>query len=215
MPYPIGRGVRVEVENALAAAKTVNAVTLADPGVATTTVAHAMTDGTVGFFSGVSGMVNLEQQAVRISSASASVFTLLRLKTTLFPAFTGTCSFTPISTWFTIGAANAYQVGGGEPTEIDQTVLLDDIAQITPGILAAQTVSITGFSEFQSAGMIKIVQAALDSTYLTFRITLKDGQQRVMRGIPSLPGEDMSVGASGTGQFTIKVTGRVLYLPAI
>jgi hypothetical protein len=215
MPYPIGRGVKLEVENALTAAKTVSAVTLADPGVATTSTSHSMTDGTVGFFSGVSGMVNLEGQAVRISSASAAVFTLLRVKTTAFPAFSGTCSFTPVNTWYTIGAANAYQIAGGEPTEIDQTVLLDEIAQVTPGLLAAQTVSITGFSDFESAGMIKIVQAALDSAALTFRVTLKDGKQRVFRGIPSLPGEDMSVGASGTGQFTINVTGRVLYLPVV
>jgi hypothetical protein len=215
MPYPIGRGVKLEVENALTAAKTVNAVTLADPGVATTSTSHSMTDGTVGFFSGVSGMVNLEGQAVRISSASAAVFTLLKYKTSTFPAFSGTCSFTPINTWHTIGAANAYQIGGGEPSEIDQTVLLDDIAQVTPGILGAQSVSITAFTDFESAGMIKIAQAALDSAALTFRVTLKDGKQRVFRGVPSLPSEDMSVGASGTGTFSIKVAGRVLFLPSI
>lgn len=215
MPYPIGRGVKLEVENALTTAKTVSAVTLADPGVATASATHSMTDGTVGYFTGVSGMVNLEGQAVRISSASAAVFTLLKFKTSTFPAFTGTCSFTPINTWHTIGAANAYQIAGGEAPQIDESVLLDEIAQNTPGLLPAQTVSITGFSNFESAGMIKIVQAALDSTALTFRVTLKDGQQRVFRGVPSLPGEDMSVGASATGQFTVLVKGRVLYLPVI
>jgi tRNA(Leu) C34 or U34 (ribose-2'-O)-methylase TrmL len=71
--YPIARGVRLEVENALAAAKTVSAVTAANPAAVTST-SHAMTAGTIGFFSGVSGMVMLEGQAASVQGVSTNAF---------------------------------------------------------------------------------------------------------------------------------------------
>jgi hypothetical protein len=75
-------------------------------------------------------------------------------------------------------------------------------------------VTISGFSAAQSAAMLRVTQSAFDQTPLTFRVTLKDGQRRVFRGIPALPNEDASVGQSLTGQFSVRVIGRVLFLAA-
>ena len=55
--------------------------------------------------------------------------------------------------------------------------------------------------------------AALSQAYLVFRITLADGAQRVFRGQPSLPGENVGQGALGTGSFDVTVKGQVLRLP--
>jgi hypothetical protein len=214
MAYPLGRGVRLEVQNVVGTAKTISAITLASPGVATST-AHGLTAGTVGFISGISGMVQLEGQAIRVTAPSTNDFTLQKVKTTDYAAMTGTCSFFPITSWNTIGSATSVQVGGGDSADVDQTTLIDDLTQLSAGLLAAQTVSVSQFSNFESAAMLKVAEAALDQTDLVFRLTLKDGQQRVWRGTPSLPGEDMSVGATGTGQFSIKVVGRVIFLPAV
>jgi hypothetical protein len=212
MPYPIGRGVRVEVEATTASTKSVTAVTQATVGVATS-ASHAMTDGTIGYFTGVAGMVQLEGQAISVDSPAANTINLEGLNTTSFPAFTGSATFTPIATWSTVGNASGYQIGGGDAADGDQTCLIDDIQQLTPGLLNAQTVTISGFSSAQSAAMQRVMQAAFDQVALTFRITLKDGQRRVFRGIPALMNEDGQVGQSLTGQFSVRITGRVLFLP--
>jgi len=210
--YPIARGVRLEVENALAAAKTVSAVTAANPAAVTST-SHGLTAGTIGYFSGVSGMVMLEGQAASVQGVSTNAFNAEGLSTASSPAFSGTCSFTPVSSWHTLGHATQYSIGGGDANDVDQTTLIDDIQQLTPGLLSAQTVQITGLSAAQTAGMIKCAQAAFDQTALVFRITLKDGQRRVFRAIPALPNEDGSVGQSISGAFSLRVIGRVLLLP--
>lgn len=211
--FPIGRGVRVEVEATLSTTRTVTAVTQATVGVATAT-AHTLTDGQIAYFTGVSGMVQLDGQAISVNAPTSNTIDLEGLNTTAFPAFTGSATLTPIATWSTIGNASGYNIGGGDAADVDQTCLIDDIQQLTPGLLNAQTVTISGFSQAQSAGMQRVLQAAIDQTPLTFRITLKDGQRRVFRAIPSLMNEDGQVGQSLTGQFTARVVGRVLFLPA-
>lgn len=210
MTAVIGRGVRVEVAASYSVAKVVSAITLANPGVVTS-AAHSMTDGTVGYLSGISGMVQLEGMACRVNAPAANTFELESLDTTALSAFTGTCSFTPVATWATLGIATGYNVGGGEAEKLDNTTLLDDIKQELNGLLASQSVSINVNAEtFNSAAMALVEAAARNATSIVFRITLKDGSVRVFRGEPSLPGEDVQKGAIGTGSFSVTVKGFVI-----
>lgn len=204
----VGRGVRVEIGKTEGAAKTVSGVTQAKPGVAAST-AHGLLAKSIGYFTGVSGMVQLEGQAARLSVASADNFTLESINTTNFPAFTGG-SFVPVTAWATLSRASSYSIGGGAADTQDDTVLLDDIKQLVNGLLAAQTVTFNVKSEtLNSEAAALIEDAARNSAYLVFRITLKDGNVRVFRGQPSLPGEDVQSNALGTGSFTVTVKGFV------
>lgn len=210
MTAVVGRGVKVEIAATYSAAKTVSAITNASPGVATST-AHGLTDATVGYLSGITGMVQIEGMAVRVNNPLANTFELESLNTTSFSTFTGTCSFTPVATWSTIGIATSYSVGGGEAEKLDNTTLLDDVKQLINGLLAAQTVSINVNAEtFNSAAMQLVEDAARASSDVVFRITLKDGSVRVFRGQPSLAGEDVQRGAIGTGTFSVTVKGFVI-----
>jgi hypothetical protein len=214
MTAVVGRGVRIEVADTFAAAKTISAITLANPGVATST-AHGLADASVGYLSGITGMVQLEGMAIRVNNPLTNTFELEAVDTTLFPAFSGTCQFTPVSTWQTVGIATGYGIGGGEADKLDNTTLLDDIKQELNGYLAAQSVSINVNAEtFNSASMTKIEGAARTNTALLFRVTLKDGSVRVFRGEPSLPGEDVQRGQIGTGAFSVTVKGFVVKTPA-
>lgn len=214
MTAVIGRGVRVEVAATYAAAKTVTAITQASPGVATS-AAHGLTDGTVGYLSGISGMVQLEGMAVRVDAPATNTINLESLDTSAFSAFSGTCSLTPVATWQTLGIATSYSIGGGEAEKLDNTTLLDDVKQELNGQLASQSVSINVNAEtFNSAAMALIEAAARAANSLVFRITLKDGSVRVFRGEPSLPGEDVQKGAIGTGSFSVSVKGFVIKTPA-
>ena len=191
MTAVIGRGVKVEIAATYADAKTVSAITQASPGVATST-AHGLTDATVGYLSGITGMVQLEGMAVRVNNPLTNTFELETLNTASLSAFTGTCNFTPVATWSTIGIATSYAIGGGEAEKLDNTTLLDDIKQQINGLLAAQSVSINVNAEtFNSAAMQLVEDAARNASDVVFRITLKDGSVRVFRGQPSLAGEDV------------------------
>jgi len=211
----IGRNVRIEISKTDAAAKVVSAVTAANPGVATST-GHLMSDGAVGYFSGVEGMVQLEGQAARANAPDANTFALEGINTTSYPAFTGNADFIPVSVWSTLSRAASYNIGGGDADKIDTTVLLDVIKQEANGLLAAQTVGIDlklETTDDEALGLIRA--AALSQAYLVFRITLSDGAQRIFRGQPSLPGENVGQGALGTGSFNVTVKGSVLFLPAV
>lgn len=207
----IGRNVRVEVSKTETAAKTVSAVTQASPGVATST-AHGLTDGSVGYFNAVTGMVNLEGQAARVDAPVSNTFSLEGINTTNYPVFTAG-TFVPVSVWSTLSRAAAYDIGGGDADQIDTTVLLDVIKQNANGLLAAQTVKFDLKLDTTDEEALQLVRAAaLSQAYQVYRITLSDGSQRVFRGQPSLPGENVGQGALGTGSFSVTVKGSVLFL---
>lgn len=207
----IGRNVRIEVSKTETTAKTVSAITQASPGVATST-SHGLADGSVGYFNAVTGMVNLEGQAARVDAPVTNTFNLEGINTTNYPAFTAG-TFVPVSVWSTLSRAAAYDIGGGGADPIDTTVLLDTIRQNANGLLDAQTVKIDLKLDTTDEEALTLVRAAaLSQAYLVYRITLSDGSQRIFRGQPSLPGENVGQGALGTGSFSVTVKGAVLFL---
>lgn len=208
-----GRNVRLEVAATYAAAKTVSAITKASPGVATST-AHALADGTIGYFTGLSGMTELEDQVASVDTPVSNAFNIEGLDTTNFGTFASTCLFTPVATWATLSEATKYSLGGGDADQLDKTTLLDTSKKIEFGLNAAETVSIEQFSNPSAAAAILLEAAARAGTDVVFRITLNNGERRVFRGQPSLPGEEMGVNALATGSFSVAIKGRIMKLPA-
>jgi hypothetical protein len=208
-----GRNVRVEIAATYSAAKSVTGITKASPGVATS-AAHSMAEGAIGYFSGITGMTELEGQAASVDTTATNSFNLEGLDSTLFGTMTGTCSFTPVATWATLSVATSYQISGGDIDQLDTTTLLDTIKQQDVGMLAAQTVSFDAFSDPQLAAMALTEAAAMTGGFIVVRITFPNGERRVFRGQPSLPGESVAVSAMATGSFSVTVKGRVLKLAA-
>lgn len=207
----IGRGVRVEIGSTEGTAVSVSAVTLANPGVATST-SHGLATKSVGYFkdSGTgaltTGMTQLTGQAVRLGAVATNTFALEDIETTNYTAWSGTADFVPITAWSTVTPVASYSIGGGEADPLDTTVLLDDIRQLENGLLAAQVVTLGLKPETVSGtAMAAIRRAARNNSALVWRITLKTGDVRVFRGTPSLPGEDVQQGQVGTGQITVTV----------
>lgn len=210
----VGRNVRIEVSKTEGTAKVVSAVTVAKPPVATST-AHGLANGAVGYFTDVTGMVNIDGQAARASSVDTNTFTLAGLDASQYPAFTGG-DFVPITAWSTLARASGYSIGGGDAARQDDTCLLDSITQEINGLLASESITLNLKKQTIDEEALELVRtAARTQGYLVFRITLADGAQRVFRGQPSMPGEDVQVGAIGTGSFGVTVKGQVVYLPAV
>jgi hypothetical protein len=208
-----GRNVRVEIAATYSTAKSVTGITKANPGVATS-AAHALAEGAIGYFSGITGMTELEGQAGSVDATATNTFNVEGVDTTLFGTMTGTCSFTPVATWVTLSTATSYQISGGDIDQLDTTTLLDTIKQQDVGMLAAQTVSFDAFSDPQLAAMALAEAAAMTGGYIVMRISFPNGERRVFRGQPSLPGESVAVSAMATGSFSVTVKGRVLKLAA-
>lgn len=212
-----GRNVRVEVGYTEGTPKIVTAVSIADPAVAVS-ASHGLAVGSVGYFDDVVNMDPLDGQAVRVAdvgSPSVDNFGLETLDSTDWPAFTSG-NFVPITAWATLSQSTQYQLGGGAPRTEDVGTLLDTTEKLETIKLAAETVTIDirSLTEDNQA-LAKVRQVARRAERLVFRITLADGAQRIFRGQPSIPGESLTQGATGTGQLSVTVRGQILYLTSL
>lgn len=212
MSVPKGRKTRVEIATVLGSAIAISAITNANPAVLTST-GHGLLNGSIGYISAVSGMEQLFGQGISVDAPTANTFAAEGVDTTSYGAFVS-ASFRPVSTFLTLSKSTSYTIGGGAGSEIDTTTLLDEFDQTEAGNLAAQTVQISGFSDFQLPAMQALRIAAINQTLTVFRLTLENGERRVFCGVPTLPGESMSVKQLATGDFTINVKGQVLFLGA-
>jgi hypothetical protein len=208
-----GRGVRVEIAATYGTAKVVTAVTQAATGVATST-AHGMANDTVGYWSGVSGMAQLEGQATRVKNTATNNFDLQGLNTTNYSAYTAG-TFTPVATWATMSEATSYDIGGGAADKLDATRLLDITKQEEQGLLPVSNVTLTVLAQDTPSAAMQLLESAVQTQgAVVVRITLPTGAVRVFRAEPSLPGENVQQGQLGTGTLDMAVKGFVLKLAA-
>ena len=218
-----GSGVKIEIGLTEGASKTVTAVNLSNPGIAHSTV-HGLAVGSAGYFTAVTGMDPLDGQASYVGSGgspSADEFSLVDIDTTNFPAFTAG-NFVPVTAWSTLAQSTQYQLGGGSPKTEDVGTLIDTREKLLLIKNAAETVTIDLRAlKDDNQAMAKIRAVARGLGYLVFRITHTPdgsettGAQRIFRGQPSIPGESLAQGATGTGQMTVTVRGQVCYIPAV
>ena len=218
----IGSGVKVEIGLTEGAAKTVLSVTRTNPGIATST-AHGLAFGSAGYFDNVVGMDPLDGQAARVTdtgSPSADTIGLEDINTTNFPDFTSG-QFVPVTAWATLSQATQFQLGGGAPKTEDIGTLIDTTEKLLTTRNAAETVTIDIRSlKEDNTALAKVRQVARALGFLVFRITIPPsgtdtvGAQRLFRGQPSIPGESVAQGGTGTGQLTVTIRGQICYLQA-
>ena len=208
-----GRNVKIEVALTYATAKTVTAVSKATQGVATST-AHALVDGTIGYFDAVSGMTELDGMAQSVTAKTTDGFTLEKLDTTSYSTY-GTGSFVPVATWGTLGTVTSFELSGGEATKLDTTTLLDVVKQEENGMLSAQSVAFGSLVPSSTHTAFDAVDAAaVSGAYMVFRATFPNGYRVIFRGQPSLPSLSSQMDANVTTGFNSTVKGRALRLPA-
>lgn len=212
MTIPKGRNCRVEIAATYGTAKTVTAVTKAQPPVVTSAT-HGLTEGTIGYFETAEGMDEILGQAVSVDATAANTFNAEGLDSTSYGTFTAG-TVVPVASWLTLSSATSYEIPEGSSEDLNRTTLLDRKTQEEAGLLAAQKVQLSKFSDMQLPALALVRAAARNSGYITVRITLSNGERRVFRGQPGLPGESLSVGALATSGFGIKVIGEILFLGA-
>lgn len=209
MTYAIGRGVRVDIGITEGSAKTVTAITQADPPVISST-AHGLAAKSLGYMATAPGMEQIEGQSLRFSAVATDSLTVEDIDSTNFGALSANGSLIPISAWATLVSSTGVNKAGGDSNPLELTVLLDDEQQFEAGMLAAETVTFTGRMEtISGTAMAKLREVARAGGFLVFRVTLKDGNVRHFRGQPAIPSEQLDVGAVGSYSFTVQVKRRV------
>jgi len=206
--------VRVEVAITFGSSKAVSEVTNANPAVATST-AHGLAAGSVGYFSAAAGMESELQDgmAVSVKGPDTNTFQLEGIDASNWGNFTSG-TFVPVSAWATLSESTGYEITGGDRQPLDVTTLLDEQGQEDTSQLGAQRVQVNNFSNPQGTALAFIEEAARDNDACIFRITFPDGSRRIWRGVPSLPGESLSVGQMATSGFSTTVRGRLHKLAA-
>ena len=218
----IGSGVTVEIGLTEGAAKVVTNITKSDPGVASV-AAHGLANLSAGYFNDIVGMDPLDGQAARVGvggSPTVDNFGLEDLNTTNYPAFVSG-EFVPVTSWATLSQSTQYQLGGGAAKTEDIGTLIDTTEKLLSTRNAAETVTIDLRSlKEDNVALDKIRSVARELGFLVFRITLPPtapdtfGAQRLFRGQPSIPGESVAQAGTGTGQMSVTIRGRIVYLTA-
>ena len=156
MTTALGRNVKLEFALTYSAAKTVTALTLASPGVATSAT-HGLSNGQVGYWSVPTGSVQLEGQATRVYNQSTNAFDLQGLNTSNFSAW-GTGTYIPVATWGTLSEAIGYQIGGGAADKLDDTKLLDVVKQDITGLLPSDSIQIDLLSQTFNSSVMQLIE---------------------------------------------------------
>lgn len=211
MPTINGRNVKIEVALTFASAISPTAVTKASSGVATLT-GHSVATGDVGFWSASAGMVELDGQAVYLTNTSSTTFTMNGLDTTAYSTFTTGPTLTIAATWGLLDESGGYAVGGGAGDQLDDSRLHLNKRRNIAGLNAAEDLSITiRTPEIEGTALAFLTRAARNGTNVLVKISKTSGQVlRVAYGVPSVYGEQVDVGALGSGSFTITCPANVL-----
>ena len=208
-----GRGIRVEISATFSEDKTVPEITQDSPGVATS-VAHGLANNAVGYFHTVSGMAEIEGQAVRLKNVTTDTFETQGLNTTNFSVFNSGL-FKPVASWETLAESTSYSLGGGSSEKLDVTTLLDTVRKEELGLLPVQSVTMNVIAQdTPSAAMLILENATQTQAVIVVRITLPNGAVRIFTAEPGTPGEDVGQGAVGTGSLDMAVKGFILKLAA-
>lgn len=173
----IGSNVKVEVQQTLGTDLAVTAVTKANPGVATLT-SHGLANGDVIKWTVTEGMVELDQQAVRVANVTSNTFELEGLDTTEYSTYTSGAA-SEVTAFQTMAAAQTISMPNPAPTKLPTTTLLDKQMQYQYGLPEAPDGTINGlFNPGGTAeGLIKA--ATKTNSTVVFRITFSSGQKTI------------------------------------
>lgn len=179
-------GVILALATAYAAADTVTAVTNANPGVATTSGSHGVSDG--DFLEVTSGWALLNNRIVRADNASGSSVDyegINTASTVRYPAGSGTGSFRAITTWTQVAQILDLSSSGGEMQFTTYSFLEQDFETQMPTQSSPQSLTFSVADDASLAGYIALKNAA-DSRALTgLKCTLPDGSLILYNGYVS------------------------------
>lgn len=168
----VWKNVAVAMQSAIAAAKTITAITKANPGVVSST-AHGYANGDIVFLS-VLGMWQLNDKPVRVAGVTTDTFQLEGVDTTAFDTFTsGTAEKVTLGT--SITTATNISSSGGDFEMIDTTTIHGNARQQQPGLPSATSFTMDHIWDVTDAGLLALKTASDAQAKRVFKFTFGTG----------------------------------------
>ncbi len=205
----IGVNIKTEVQQTLGSPKTVSAITLANPGVVSST-AHGYSNGDIIVFQVTDGMVELNNQAGRVSASTTDAFSIEGLDTTSYSTFTAG-TVTKVSAFQTLAMAQSVTMPNPAPAKIDLTRLIDKVKRYTYGLPDAPDGTIKGLRDVASTAIGLIRAATKANATMVFRLTWPGGSHTVFNAqVSGGQGFDLQTNAAATQDVSFTPTGDVM-----
>lgn len=168
-------GAIVTLSTTLGSAKTVSALTNANPGVATST-AHGFVNGDIVLMN--SGWSNLNQKAVRVAGSVTNAFNLDGIDTSLtslYPAGSGTGSASLVGGFTQISQIMGLTTQGGDQQYATFSFLEQNFETQLPTVFSAQSISLEIADDPSLPGYIALKAAADARAFRVLKLQLPDG----------------------------------------
>jgi len=175
--------VAVYIQSALAAAKTITAISKANPGVVTS-AAHGYSTGDYVKMT-VQGMYQLNERVVRVANA-ATTWDIEGVDTTNFGTFSSGSS-EKITFGTTLSSATDVTASGGDPEFADITTISDNQRKQTPVITSPFSISFECLFDPADAALIALKAAADNIAQRACMIQFAGGQRILFNGYVSAP----------------------------
>lgn len=175
MSVSLPNGATISIASTYGTAKTVTAVTNANPGVMTST-SHAISDASI--IEITSGWSKLNGRIARTDNADANTFELEGIdtsSTTNYPAGSGTGSVRVISAWTQITQILEASSSGGEQQFATYSFLEDDTERQIPTNKSAQSMTLSIGDDQSLAHYAVLLAADQDRAARAIRISLPSG----------------------------------------
>jgi len=176
-------GILFALATSYAAADTVNAVTNANPAVATTAVAHGIANGS--FFEVTSGWSKLNNRVLRAADVAGTSITYEGIDTSStqnYPAGSGTGSIREITNWTQISQILECTTSGGEMQFVTYSFLEQDFESQLPTQSSAMSIQMTIADDDTLPGYIALKSNAETRNLVALRATLPNGSLILFNG---------------------------------
>lgn len=176
MAISLPNGALVAIASGYGAAKTMSAITNANPGVATLEASHGISTG--DFFEVTSGWSRLTDKIIKAGTVSTNDVQLLGIDTSLtsiYPAAGGAGSIREITGWTQLSQILSSSSSGGEQQFLEYQLLESDAQKRIPTFKSAAGLSFSIADDPTLAGYILASAANDDRLPRAVKITLPSG----------------------------------------
>jgi len=176
--------VRLQIQTALATAKTITAISKASEAVITGTHDYSIGDFVV--ISGVVGMTEINDRVVRVKSVSTTVsFVAEGLDSTGYSTYIsgGTCQ--KVSSFATFDNVTNLSLPDSPPTELDATTIHDDEKKVLYGLREFPKATFATLADPLAATSLEMAKAEDANTRRVFVITLISGYVGILNAFVS------------------------------
>lgn len=193
----------VQIQTALATAKTITAISKVSEAVITGT--HDYSVGDYILIKAVVGMTQINDRVVRVKSVSTTVsFVAEGLDSTGYSTYVSGGTAQKITFGGTFDNITNIDLPDGSPDEIDATAISDDERQIVFGHAAAQKGSFSVIADPLSTAVVEVQTAQAAAARRAILISLASGYKAIMNAyVSGGKGFSGGVGAIGTGQISL------------